>query len=270
MTLNADRLREEKPERTARGYTTQEQWEVWDGDTTTGTYNDSAALAPVAAMFTIGLPQYGNVHPTLPGAVVVDVQVIQVVANWSVIFLVTYRGWGLFTGGPRATVSSYGEDKILELPVWRKMAQSDINTGTYVVYPDYADPKVYWQRTHVYRTEVRWVGGNMVDAITTAIAINAGCYYIIGGNNYLLSGKSSSSYDGLGLTRVSYQFYTMGPVAGIPAGSAFGNDYAIPPLPSLYVYSSHLNPSDRSAAPIITAVPFGLPAPAGGALPGFP
>lgn len=266
--INCDRLREENPQWTQRGYATTECWECWYANSD-GSVNENGLVDPRTVIDDPGLPAKGAPHPIFPSALVIDKRVSQVVANWSVIVVVTYRGWGLYHGGPRGLISAYGQEEELELPVWRRLQQSDATTGTSLTFYTLASPPVMWRRVTVYRCETKFIPGQNVSAIQNTICANAGAWYVFDGQYFLLSGRSGATYDGTGFTAVNYRFYTLGPVPAMAAGSVLGNDVAIPALPALYTYSSRLDPNNRSAPPIITAVPLQITAPQGQPLPGF-
>lgn len=271
MPIVATKLREESPGRTAKGYYTSEQWEVWYDDGT-GQYNESGLCDPLDCLNAPGgLPKYGDAHavmgPTGATPLVVDVHVVQVIANWSYIVLVTYRGWGLFTGGPRAVSGSVGAapDFEMPLPVFQAFSNA-ANTVTAYLYCPYP-----WERDGSVRIETRFVPGNTVTAIQNAIDANTGKWYAIGGRFMLLSGSRSGAwYDGLGSTRVSYAFSSKASHPGVALNNPrFNNAVAIPPINGLQGWQPVPSPGP-GLPPQVLVVDYSDNASAGGVLPGYP
>lgn len=269
MPIVCDRLRNENPEWVTKGYASTEEWECWASNDD-GSVNQNGLIDPRTVIDDPGLPGKGQPHAIFPSAIVVGKRVSQVVANWSVIVQVYYRAYGLYHGGPRPQVSARGDEVPLDLPVWRKLPySSDINSGALTYYYARADPKCWWTRLTMYRTETKYLTGDAVNSISDLIAQNVGCYYFFRGIPYLLSGQTDVAFDGTSRSVVHYRFYTYGTVPEIEVGSAFGNDVLIPELPMLYTYSERQDPNDITRPPIITAVPFITVCPQGGPLLGF-
>lgn len=254
--INCDRLREENPQRTQRGYASTELWECWCANAD-GTVNENGLVDPRTVIDDPGLPAMGSPHPIFPSALVIDKRVSQVVANWSVIVVVSFRGWGLYHGGPRAGVRAATDTCYVALPVWVK-----ITDNAQVSYKE--KPRSYPQKVSL-RVETKFLGGNQFDAVQNAIAVNAGLFYTFNATLYRLSDRSSAVYDGTAFTRVEYVFERPAPIPAIapdPGQAAWGNAVAIPALPSFYTYASI--PKDP---PIVNAV---APLEGNGAsLPGF-
>lgn len=270
MPIVATRVREESPQSTSKGYALTELWEVWFDDGT-GQYNLNGYVNPKDAVDDSGIPKIYDPHPTFGAPFgnpqVVDKAVVQVVANWSVLVKVYYRSWGLYSGGPRNTVSAYNSVRHIELPVWHSF------TDGVVVGWARKDPCPLYRRMVLLRNETRFVPGNAVTAVSDAIAANIGTVWTIGGRFYLLSDRSSAQYDGRLYTRVNYVFEHDCAIPAIPAGSSWGNDAAIPALPPLYTWSDRPNSMSSAIPPTITAnyppAVFGGP-PAFPALPNYP
>lgn len=270
MPIRAEKLRDENPGRTPKGRYTTELYEVMFIDDGTGSHNENGICDPTMFETVSGLPKYGDKHPVLDGAQVADVRVVQVVANWSYIVSVTYRGWGLYTGGPRAIVRAYNGTRFIEIPIWNRF------TDGIVVGWAKPDKRPMYPRMVAMRSETRFLGGNQVSAVQTAIAANAGTLWQIDGLWYRLSSQCQAFYDGLAYTRAEYVFERECEIQAIPAdpsGAAWGNDNSIPYLPPLYVWSERPDTMSSANPPIVRAVP--PPALTGGApaypnLPGFP
>lgn len=254
--INCDRLREENPEWTPRGYASGELWECWHANSD-GSVNLNGLVDPRTVIDDAGLPGKGAPHPIFPSAIVVGKRVSQVVANWSVIVLVTYRGWGLYHGGPRAGVRASTDTCYVALPVWIRVV--DNGQASHV-----EKPRSYPQKVAL-RVETKFLGGNQFDAVQNAIALNAGLFYTFNGTLYRLSDRCSAVYDGTAFTRIEYVFERPAPIPAIaadPGQTGWGNAVAIPALPSFYTYASI-----RKDPPIINVVP---PLEGNGAaLPGF-
>lgn len=269
MTQRADKLRDESPGRLSRGRYTSEEWEVWDSKdgTATGEYNLDGIVDPQQVETVAGLPQYGQAHTILTGALVTDVRVVQVHANWSYKVLVTYRGWGLYTGGPRAVTSFSGGAIEWDVPVFQ-LQQVAVGVNWYV------RRQFTWQRENVLRTETRFVPGNQVDAIQTAVSRSVGGWYRIPaatGDFYVLSGRTDAAYDGLSYTRVNYRFQTWAKFPGAGASDpVLKNTVAVPALGNLEDWQVSFPGNDPGVAPLITVVPVTAFASAGLSLPGFP
>lgn len=270
MPIRADKLREETPGRTSRGRYTSEQWEVWFDDGT-GQYNENGLCDPQDIEGVASLPQYGNPHPKLAGAQVVDARVIQVIANWSYIVLVTYRGWGLYTGGPVGKIRSFsGQRDTIDIPIYQSLAGPGTSPTQYFYRP------IPWPggRPHRLRIFTRFLGGNQQDAVAQAIEDNIGGWYQIPPNSsrfFLLSDQSGALYDGTAYTRADYVFESWAPFPGASAGSILGNAVAIPPIGSLEVWATVYPVAGNPATPpSIVVVPRTVFAFSGGALPNFP
>ncbi len=276
MSQRADKTREETPSRQAKGYYTTEQWEVWDSadGTATGQYNESGLVDPLLVHTVPGLPQYGQPHPSLGAPfgtpLVVDVRVIQVFANWSYLVLVTYRGWGLYTGGPRALTGVAGLEPLrINIPIYQSFNNvgNTVTTYLYAPYP--------WDRDISLRIETRFVPGNAANAVQDAIDLNTGKWYNVGTipqpRYALLSGsRCSAAYDGLAYTRVSYAFICWAAHPGVVVGHPrYHNAVAVPPINGLQGWQARPSPGPN-LAPTVDIVDYSDNASAGGALPGYP
>lgn len=276
MSIRADKLRDESPERASKGRATAELWEVWDSKdgTPTGDYNESGLVDPQQFEAVAGLPTYGNPHPVLAGALVVGVRVQEVIANWSYIVRVTYRGWGLYSGGPRPLSASYGErEPSTTIPIFQSVNNA-ANTVTAWFFNPYP-----WQRDRSIRIETRFINGTSVNVVQDAIDANAGKWYNIGTPQnprfaLLCAGRCSAYFDGLSRIRVNYAFETWAAHPGIPQGTAqWRNAVAVPALNGLQSWDWVVTPG-INVPPVILVVDHGgnsatntLP---GGALPGYP
>lgn len=263
--INCDKLKEETPQRTSRGYATTELWECWYADSAGGP-NYNGLVDPQTIIDNPGLPGMGASHGSLPGAIVIDKRVTQVVANWSVIVAVLYRGWGLYHGGPRATGVSYSSRVEIELPIWNRSTDG-------VVVGWLRKDGINVPRMVALRQETRFVGGNQQSVIEDAVAANSGTLWTINGNLYRLSDRCSAWYDGTSYTRTNYVFERECALPSVPAGSSWGNDNLIPALPALYVWSDRADSISSANPPVVSANPplavLGGP-PAFPSLPGFP
>lgn len=257
--INCDRLREENPQWTQRGYATTECWECWYANSD-GSVNENGLVDPRTVIDDPGLPAKGAPHPIFPSAIVIDKRVSQVVANWSVIVVVTYRGWGLYHGGPRGLSDGYNRSLLTELPIWQRFTD-----GTVVGWA--RKEGIRYPRMVSVRCETRFIGGNAFDAVQAAIVANAGTLWMIGGVQYRFSDQSTASYDGSTYTRANYRFERECALPAIPALSGWGNDNAIPALPALYYWSDRPDTQSSANAPVVSAVP---PLAATGGPPNFP
>lgn len=259
MAVRADKLKEQRPSRTIRGYAGVELWEVWDEDAN-GNPNQNAAIDVNTVLATAGLPQIGD--NSGPGnSMVVDATVVHVVAPWSVIVQITYRGYGLYTGGPRNTVSAFSIDRKIDLPVWRKVT---------VPFVSYSYAPIEITRPTGVRVYTKFRGGSEAESIADLIAANVGNIYPINGLLYYLSAQSQVRYDGTTNTRVDYVFERPQQLDGYAVNHPeLGNAILIPNLAALYFWSSNPSPDPNNpfADPTITTVhpPVGF----GAALPGF-
>lgn len=266
MAVTATKLKEERPTRTSRGWATTEQWEVADLDANLQ-YTNAAVIDPAAGLSTPGLPQYGNAHPSLPGALVTSVTPVEIVSAFVVIYLVTYRSWGLYTGGPRSVITSYGAAVSVDIPVFQQQVVA-ANVSWYI------NRGFSWQRQHIYRTHSVILGGNQVDDVQQAICRSVGGWYRIPintGDFYLLSGRSSAIFNGRDATRVNYVFETWAKFPGAGAGDpVFKNSIAVPALGNLEDWQVSYPANNPTNAPVITVVPITGFASQGLVLPGFP
>lgn len=246
-----------------RGVALSEDWELFSDDGTGG-YNINGYVEPKTATRNPGIPQYGAPHPDYPAALVVGSRVIQIHANWSVRLLISYRSYGLYSGGPRSATASYGEAMPVSVPVYQRLSVSPTVSW-------YVKRVFTWQRQHTVRIETRWIPGNQVTAVQQAIARSMGGWYNIDGDFYLLAGRTSVSYDGRTFTRANYAFESWSKFPGAGAGDpVLKNSIAIPSLGTLEQWQESYPGDDPRAAPAINVVPVASFASQGLALPGFP
>mgnify|MGYP000888571027 CR=1 FL=1 len=252
MAILAQRLEEQSPRETSKGYALEELWEVFDAKPD-GSVNESGTVDPQAAVGDPGLPKIGDPHPSFGAPFgnpqVTDKVVVRIIANWSVLVRVYYRGWGLYNGGPRNTVASYTTDRRIRLPIWRSVT---LPTGPTTVSTFWyqQDPPVLIPRMVIMRVETRFRPGNETTAITEALAANAGTFWFIGTRLYRLSDRSSAMYDGRAFTRANYIFEHEAAIQGIPANSPWGNSAAIPDLAPMQYWS---DVGTTTGAPLITS-----------------
>jgi hypothetical protein len=264
VPIIAEKLRDEKPGRTSRGYYATEVWEVLYVEDDNTTINLNGVVDPRQAPEHPMVPAHGQPHPTFPSAIVVDKRVIKVHANWSVFVAVSYRGWGLYSGGPHSAAVSYTDQRIIEVPIWRIIPTAGGLSG----YEENLIPRT---REVALRVYTRFRAGNEQEQIGDAISDNVGKAYTLNGRLYVLSGRSSASYDGQAYTRAVYVFERPGELAAIPASDPnWGNTIAVPPLPAHYLYSSlrHSTPTNPTSPPVVNAVQPNIVF--GGPLPGIP
>lgn len=276
MPIIAEKCRDQKPRTTARGVAVSELWEVAFFENDGFTYNFNGVIDPDLVVRMPGyaafLPQYGDAHPNYPpqqGAVplVVDVAVSQVFANWSVFVVVTYRSWGLWTGGPRNIVASEGvADLDVEVPIYQSFTPPGSSNTYYFSVPS------FWDRDHSYRTFVKWLSGDTVESVQNAIDDNAGRWYQLAPGRFALlcGARCSAIYDGRSRTRVSYVFESWARHPGITLNHArYQNAVVVPPLGNLEKWHVVL-PVNSTSPPTISVVPVADNALQGGPLPGFP
>lgn len=243
-----------------------QEWEVFAVGDDNATPNLSGYVDPNTAY--LKLPQRGTAHPIFTTALVTGHRLVHIIGAHSVLMTVFYRNYGLYTGGPRAAVSSYGGAGEVPLPVWVRLTAT-ATTGPSFSYYRLSD-QFKWQRQHTLRVETRWIGGNQVSAVQRAIARSMGGWYQIDNDFYLLSGQSSVSFDGYTYTRANYVFENWASFPGASANDPLlRNAVAIPALNNLQEWQTAQN-TDPTQPPIITVVPHTAFATPGLALPGFP
>jgi hypothetical protein len=264
VPIIAEKLRDERTGRTSRGYYATQVWEVLYVEDDGFTINLNGVVDPNTAPDHPMVPGYGTAHPTYPSAIVVDKRVVKVHANWSVFVAVIFRGWGLYSGGPRNTAEAYSEQRLIEVPIWRQLPAAGGVGG-------YEEDRIARNREVALRVYTRFRAGNEQEQIGDAISDNIGKAYTVSGRLYVLSGRSSAHYDGQAYTRATYIFERPGELAAIPANSpGWGNAIAVPALPAHYLYSSirHSAPANPLSPPVVNAVQPNIVN--GGTLPGFP
>lgn len=255
MPIVCEKCRDVNPERVTKGYASTEPWECYAANAD-GSVNENGYVDPDTVIDDAGLPGMGHSHPKFPSAQVIGKRVSQVIANWSVMVQLTYRSWGTYSGGPRQISSASSASRLIQLPVWRKKTdgavewwEEDVGCGTQV------------HRAVAIRTETRFLGGNEVDTVQTAIANNVGqLYQLPVGSNvwYRLSEQTSAVYGGGTYTRADYRFERDAAMPLIVVNDpvwALGNDVKIPALPPLYFWASYPDPTSSALPPVIVPVP---------------
>jgi hypothetical protein len=260
-SIRADKLRDEAPRRSIRGYSGTELWEVWCANDD-GTMNTNAAVSPREAMEHAELPKIGTgVGPG--GSARVDVGVVKVVGPWSVIVAVMYRGWGLYSGIPRSRSRTWGKGVDEIVPVY---TSKNLGGG---VLAYWLNDSFKWIRHRTYRSEVRSLPGNQINVVQAAISRSIGGWYQIGTDFFILSGESRADYDGGTFTIAEYLFESWSKFPGVPVGDpVLRNAVAIPAIGNLETWSYSAEP-EASSVPVISVVPKDRFASQGLALPGF-
>lgn len=255
MPIVCEKLRDVNPERVTKGYASTESWECYAANAD-GSVNENGLVNPETVIDDAGLPGMGHSHPTFPSAVVIGKRVLQVIANWSVIVQLTYRSWGIYSGGPRQISAASSAERIVQLPVWRKKTDGTTQWWEEDVGQD---TRVY--RPVAVQTETRFLSGGEVGNVQTAIANNIGQLYQLPASSnvwYRLSGQTSAVYSGGSYMRADYRFERDAAMPSIEVADPtwpLGNDVKIPALPPLYFWVSYPSPISSALPPVIVPVP---------------
>lgn len=205
-------------------------------------------------------PQRGSLHPDqarYPGAVVDRIRLREWMNRDEALVDVIYRRQLTgYSGGPRPISRSSVGIQLIDIPVWN--ASTPVTGGP--TYWTLTQQK--FERATVRRVEVRFLTGSFA-AIQDAITSNIGNLYVISSQTYKFVG-GDATYDGLGYTRVAYQFSTNARIASIGVG-VIGNGVAIPVLPQLSEYWT----TRGVFPPVVGTAPINAYAAAGGTLPGL-
>lgn len=210
-------------------------------------------------------PTAGSAHPDIPNCVVVNKRVVKGPNQGKATIEVVYgpTPYLNFRGGPRIWGRPSAEVVNMAVPIYTQ-------TGSPPWWPR-RDPDLMIPRTKPWRARPKLVSLSSVTVLADAIEPNMGRYFDLSYPGaippfppfipWILGNYTFTETPNAGEALLTYHFWTLAPMAAMPASTFAGQNIALPALDYLQVYAI----DDTVHPPVISAGrPIYLP---GGPLP---